>query len=91
MTTTEQAHKYPVIGTTEWMVQAACKDMGNEIFYPEKGGRSGEAKRVCNGCPVRVECLDFAMQWGSVPYDQGIWGGTTADERHLIRKRRRGR
>ena len=91
MTTIEQAHKHPVIASTEWMVDAACRDMGPDLFYPEVGGKAAQAKAVCRRCKVRLECLEFALQWGSSPYDQGVWGGSTPDERHKIRVSRRRR
>ncbi len=52
-----------------------------EAFFPPKGQPGLEAKRVCAGCPVRVECLEYALvtdqRWG-------VWGGTSAFERRAL-------
>jgi WhiB family redox-sensing transcriptional regulator len=77
--------------TREWVDDAACLDIGNDIFYPDKGNRATEAKAVCARCKVRSECLEYAMQWPTLPYNQGVWGGTTPEERWKLYKRQRGR
>ena len=41
-----------------WMLEAKCLDADPEAFFPEKGGSTREAKRICAACPVREECLD---------------------------------
>jgi len=74
---------------TEWRAAGACRSADPELFFPIAQGSAADrqistALRVCAGCPVRQQCLDFAMQSGEA---HGIWGGTTADER--IRARRR--
>lgn len=46
----------------------------------EREARIARAKRVCAGCPVRLECLEWAIQWNEI----GVWGGTTEDERRLM-------
>ena len=55
-----------------------------EAFFPEKGGSTREAKRVCSVCEVRAECLDFALT-----NDErfGIWGGLSERERRRLKKR----
>jgi WhiB family redox-sensing transcriptional regulator len=55
------------------------------LFFPERGASTREAKAVCAGCPVRVECLDYALG-NSIKY--GIWGGLSEHQR---RERRTGR
>ncbi|MGA0803208.1 MAG: WhiB family transcriptional regulator, partial [Ilumatobacteraceae bacterium] len=42
------------------------------------------AKQVCDECPVKIECLDFAIETNQ---DSGIWGGTSEEERRDIRRR----
>jgi WhiB family redox-sensing transcriptional regulator len=74
---------------TEWRAAGACLAADPELFFPIAQGSAADrqistALRVCAGCAVRQQCLDFAMQTGEA---HGIWGGTTADER--IRARRR--
>jgi WhiB family transcriptional regulator, redox-sensing transcriptional regulator len=55
-----------------------------EAFFPEKGGSTREAKRVCTTCPVRAECLEYAL--GN---DErfGIWGGLSERERRRLKRR----
>jgi hypothetical protein len=75
--------------TRDWRARAACRDVDPEMFFPvaEAGTPAGDvailhAKRVCRGCPVRAECLTFALE--VLPY--GIAGGLTADERRALRR-----
>lgn len=75
---------------SEWRLEAACRHTDPELFFPI--GSTGpaldqiaEAKRVCEACPVRNQCLEFAL---STSQDAGIWGGTTEDERRAIRRAR---
>lgn len=74
---------------TGWRASSACLSADPELFFPIAQGSAADrqissALRVCAGCAVRQQCLDFAMASGEA---HGIWGGTTADER--IRARRR--
>jgi WhiB family transcriptional regulator, redox-sensing transcriptional regulator len=74
---------------TEWRAAGACLSADPELFFPIAQGSAADgqissALRVCAGCGVRQQCLDFAMTTGEA---HGIWGGTTPDER--IRARRR--
>lgn len=72
-----------------WRLRAACRVRSDiawlEQFFPPPGSRAHEAKRVCAGCEVAAECLDYALQY---PQD-GVWGGTTAHQRTEIAKGRR--
>ena len=70
----------------EWRLDALCAETDPEAFFPEKGGSTREAKRVCTGCEVRAECLEFALT-----NDErfGIWGGLSERERRRIRLIRR--
>jgi hypothetical protein len=76
----------------DWRSRAACRGVEPELFFPvaESGpqwaAQVAEAKAVCAGCPVRAECLAFALE--RLPY--GIAGGLTAEERAVARRRRRG-
>lgn len=72
------------LGGLDWQERAACAGADTEEFYPEKGGNSGAAKRICNGtedqpaCPVRMECLHWAIEHKE---RDGIWGGMSEMER----------
>lgn len=72
----------------DWQESAACKSMGTKLFYEERGHSVDVAKAICASCPVIEDCLDFALQ-GSSYGDAGVWGGTTPEERRLIRRQRR--
>ncbi|RJQ77830.1 WhiB family transcriptional regulator [Pseudonocardiaceae bacterium YIM PH 21723] len=63
----------------------ACTDVPDpEVFFPLDGDEFGIglAKRVCAGCPVRRSCLQYALHHDV----QGVWGGTTEDERRQMRR-----
>jgi WhiB family redox-sensing transcriptional regulator len=66
-----------------WQKRALCAQTDPEAFFPEKGGSTREAKRVCLACEVRAECLDYAMR-----HDEsfGIWGGLSERERRRVKK-----
>lgn len=70
-----------------WQEQAACKGC-TELFFPDKGDMKStfEAKKVCATCPVRVECLEFALENGETV---GIWGGMGGAALEEERNRRR--
>ena len=66
-----------------WMLDARCLDADPEAFFPEKGGSTREAKRICSACPVRDECLEYALA-----NDErfGIWGGLSERERRRVKR-----
>ena len=61
-----------------WPDLAACAEVDGEVFFPEKGGSTWDGKRVCRGCPVRADCLTYALE-----HDErfGIWGGLSEPQR----------
>lgn len=65
------------------MERAACRDVDASVLDPEPGNKEAEAeaKRVCSGCDVRMECLGVALK---SPDLIGVWGGLTAAERHRV-------
>lgn len=67
----------------EWQEQALCAQTDPEAFFPEKGGSTREAKRICQACPVRDDCLEFALE-----HDErfGIWGGLSERERRRLKR-----
>jgi WhiB family redox-sensing transcriptional regulator len=66
-----------------WQDRALCAQTDPEAFFPEKGGSTREAKMVCRGCDVRVECLEYALA-----HDErfGIWGGLSERERRRMKR-----
>lgn len=66
-----------------WQTDALCAQTDPEAFFPEKGGSTREAKRICEGCEVRSECLEYALA-----NDErfGIWGGLSERERRKLRR-----
>jgi WhiB family redox-sensing transcriptional regulator len=73
-------------GEETWRLEALCAETDPEAFFPEKGGSTREAKRVCTGCEVRAECLEFAL---ASDERFGIWGGLSERERRRLRLQRR--
>jgi len=73
----------------EWTLVALCLGIDPEIFYPPAGSDAArvtrEAKRICDLCPVRTECLTYALSHGEVNY--GVWGGLTPLERRQLAPR----
>ena len=69
----------------EWQERALCSQTDPEAFFPEKGGSTREAKKICVGCEVRAECLSYALA-----NDErfGIWGGLSERERRRLRRQR---
>lgn len=72
-------------GATFHSELAACRGCDPNLFFPEHGGPTDDAKAVCMSCPVRVECLEFALQ--NVE-KFGIWGGISERERRRLRRER---
>jgi WhiB family redox-sensing transcriptional regulator len=66
-----------------WQERALCAQTDPEAFFPEKGGSTREAKKVCLGCDVRGDCLEYALA-----HDErfGIWGGLSERERRRLKK-----
>ena len=81
------ASQWSVLSTDEeWRQEALCAETDPEAFFPEKGGSTREAKRVCSGCSVRAESLEAAL---SNDERFGIWGGLSERERRRLRLQRR--
>jgi WhiB family redox-sensing transcriptional regulator len=66
-----------------WQGDALCAQTDPEAFFPEKGGSTREAKKICTTCEVKAQCLEYALQ-----NDErfGIWGGLSERERRKLRK-----
>lgn len=74
---------------TDWRIEAACRDVDPELFFPVGTGGPAllqikAAKQICEGCPVRESCLDWAVQ---AHQDFGVWGGLDENERRALRRR----
>ena len=67
----------------QWQERALCAQTDPEAFFPEKGGSTREAKRICLGCEVRDRCLEYALA-----HDErfGIWGGLSERERRRLKR-----
>lgn len=73
-----------------WKADAACKGYPTDWFFAELAGDPHHYERaamLCKRCPVRDECLEYAL---SLPFgaDHGFWGGTSMGERRKIRRAR---
>jgi len=73
-----------------WQRDAACRDTAERsqvaVFFPAGNRSMQPAKTICAGCPVRTECLEYAIADATLV---GVWGGTSETERDHIRYRRR--
>ena len=74
----------PVLGSQRWMLLGACRQVDPELFFPSAAKGPAErqvqaAKAVCAACAVRPNCLSYALE----ARPEGIWGGTTAEDRTM--------
>ncbi|OON82539.1 WhiB family transcriptional regulator [Streptomyces tsukubensis] len=74
----------------EWIRHAACVGVDPELFFPISAEDAGDdqrarARRVCEGCPVRSQCLAWALETGQ---RSGVWGGMDEHERAALSRRR---
>lgn len=70
----------------DWERDALCREVDPDLFFPEKGEPSTQAKRICAQCPVRRQCLDKALERGE---RHGIWGGESERARRAMEHRAR--
>ena len=68
-----------------WQSDSLCAQTDPEAFFPEKGGSTRDAKKICTSCEVRAQCLEYALL-----NDErfGIWGGLSERERRRLRRAR---
>jgi WhiB family redox-sensing transcriptional regulator len=71
-----------------WRADAACAQVDPDLFFPvgvtgPAVGQIAAAKAVCSGCPVRSECLEFAI---ATNQEYGVWGGASEEERRVLRR-----
>jgi WhiB family redox-sensing transcriptional regulator len=75
----------------QWKERGACKGITEDsIFFPESSDSEWKAKQdkaisICQQCPVRIQCLEYAIQNN----EPGVWGGTSERERRRIKRARR--
>lgn len=68
-----------------WQFFSSCLGVDPDLFFPERGASTKEAKAVCKTCMVREECLEYALVGGE---KFGIWGGLSERERRRVRRQR---
>ena len=66
----------------QWMDDALCAETDPDLFFPERGGSTVEAKKICQQCPVIEQCLAYAL---ANEFDDGVWGGTSGYQRRQMR------
>ena len=79
------SHRQSGVGERRWQEQANCLGVDPDLFFPERGASTREAKSVCRGCEVRIDCLEYALAHGE---KFGIWGGLSERERRRVRRQR---
>lgn len=67
----------------DWRELALCREIDGDLWFPDLGESLREAKAVCGRCPVRAECLDYALAHNEV---FGVWGGLSVLERQALRR-----
>ena len=73
------------MASQDWRARAACRNSDVELFFPASEEGAGPAKAVCATCPVRHDCLEWAL---ATRQHEGVWGGLTEAERRRLRRRR---
>ncbi len=83
------------LAPSAWHESAACRFEDRDLFFPPEqergryvGFREAAAKQICRSCPVRGECLGYAL---AADERYGVWGGLSAEERERVRRRRQAR
>ena len=72
-----------ISGGQDWRSFAACRFVDSDVFFPQSDLFSNRAKLICSTCPVREQCLAWAMV---TDQRYGVWGGKTSRERrHMAR------
>lgn len=73
----------------DWTRDALCAEVGVEMFFPSRDTAwldAPAAKQICARCPVRAECLEWALTFASDKDQDGVFGGTSPRERHRLRQ-----
>lgn len=72
-----------IAANADWRSRGVCAQVGGDTWFPERGGSTTEAKKVCQGCPVKDECLEWAI---SNDERFGVWGGVSERERRVLKR-----
>jgi WhiB family redox-sensing transcriptional regulator len=72
---------------SNWMAQGLCAEKPPSLFFPSDGVGVDVARKICAECPVKVTCLEYALD---NRIDHGVWGGTSERERRRLIKARHG-
>lgn len=67
-----------VVEREDWTKRAACHGVDPNVFFPTRGEDVEAARAICDGCPVKAECLDYALRTSQ---KFGIWGGSSERDR----------
>jgi WhiB family redox-sensing transcriptional regulator len=76
---------FDIFDQAPWRLQAACRGVDPEIFASDLPEMKKTAKKICADCPVRDECLEYAL---ANKEEGGIWGGLTHNQRVRLKKAR---
>ncbi len=68
----------------EWQANARCRSAPLSVFFPTRGDDAGQAKAICRGCAVRVDCRSYVLEH---PDLLGVWAGLSERERRELHKR----
>ncbi|HQV57606.1 MAG TPA: WhiB family transcriptional regulator [Ilumatobacteraceae bacterium] len=71
---------------TAWMADGNCRLYDPAVFFPSDGVGVDRARKICQGCPVAEQCLEYALEQR---IEHGVWGGCSERERRRILKRRK--
>ena len=73
----------PITEERPWAVFATCRDRDSDVFFPVTHEAEVEAIRICQGCPVRMDCLEFALE---AKIHFGVWGGLNEKQRRSLHR-----
>jgi WhiB family redox-sensing transcriptional regulator len=79
---------FAIAADQPWMDQARCAGSDPDLWHPKNNdaAQAKQAKRICRRCPVRAECLAYALEHGE---EHGVWGGMSVRERERLRREER--
>jgi WhiB family redox-sensing transcriptional regulator len=70
-----------------WRTEAACRGQDPNFWHPARGAPLAPRRRICQACPVRLECLSYGLTQGNGVHETGVWGGSSGKQRRLAKKR----
>lgn len=71
---------------SSWMQFGLCRDIEPVVFFPSDGVGVDKARKICQSCKVREQCLEYALK---LKIEHGVWGGASERERRRINRRRK--